>query len=68
MQYHTFELDKPSQELCVTVTTFGKYKCKYLSMGLKCAPEFAQQVMEEVLHNVEDISVYLHDICAFSFT
>ncbi len=36
-------------------------------MGLKCAPNFSQQVMEEALSNAEDTSVYLDDIGAFSF-
>ncbi len=54
MQYYTFVLGQPSQYLCVLVTPFGKYKFRQLLMGLKCAPNFAQQVMEEVLHNIDN--------------
>ncbi|KAL7464302.1 hypothetical protein ACHAXS_004637 [Conticribra weissflogii] len=68
MQYYTFELDEPSQDLCVLVTPFGKYKFRQLLMGLKCAPNFAQQVMEEVLHNVNDTGIYLDNIGAFLMT
>ncbi len=35
-------------------------------MGLKCTRDFAQKVMEEVLHNVKDTGVYLDNIGAFS--
>ncbi len=37
-------------------------------MGLKCAPNFAQQVMEEVLRNINNTGIYLDNIGAFTFT
>ncbi len=34
-------------------------------MGLQCAPDFIQQVMEEVLHKIDNTGVYLKIIGAF---
>ncbi len=65
MQYYTFELDKPSQGLCIIVTLFG---IKTTPMGLKYAPDFAQQVIEKVLCNVDNTGVYFGNIDAISFT
>ncbi len=65
MQYDTFELEEESQELCVIITPYGKYKHKCLSIGLKCTPDIGQQVMEQVLCRINNIEVCLDDIGIF---
>ncbi len=66
MQYITFALDEASQNLCVIVTPFGKYKYLRLPMGIKQSPDIAQQIMEDVLRNVHDAEVYINNILIFN--
>ena len=68
MQYYTFTLDEQSRKLCTIVTPFGPYCYNRVPMGLTASPGFAKSQMEEILHNIEEASIYIDDIGVFTDT
>ena len=65
MQYYTFRLDEEYSNLCTLVTPFGKSRYQRLPMGLKCAPDYAQEVMKNICCDLKDTDVYIDKIGAF---
>ncbi len=68
MQYYTSELDEESKDLCTIAHLLVNLNTIDYQMGLKCSPEFAQEVMENIFWEVEDAEVYINDIGAFSIS
>ena len=66
MQYYTFEIDEASSRLCVIVAPYGKYRYLRLPMRIKMSPDIAQEIMEDVLKDLDDVEVYFDDIGIFS--
>lgn len=62
MCYYTYELDKESANLCVIITPFQKFRYLCLPMRIKQSPNFAQEIIKEVLCGLEECEVYIDDI------
>jgi hypothetical protein len=62
MQYFTFELTDAAEDHCIIITPFGNFNYNMVPVGVKQFPDFAQEVMEDIFRNMEDVEVYIDDI------
>jgi hypothetical protein len=62
MQHHAFELNDESRDPCVIVAPHGNFKHNRLPTGIKQSPDFAQEIMEDTLRDVEECDVCTDDI------
>ena len=61
IQFYTFELDDDSKELTTFATPFSLFQYTRCPMGVTVAPDLAQEAMDQLTLDLQDVHTYLDD-------
>ena len=64
--YYTICLDPVSQDMCIIITLWGKYKCLRLPLCILCAQDIYQENMSRLMEGLEIACTYFDDFLCLS--
>ena len=64
--HYAFIVKKQCRHLLTIATPFGLYRYNRLPMGVCQSPDIAQEIMEKILRDIDDLEIYIDDIACFS--
>lgn len=64
--FHHVRLGEKSREMTTFLGPNGMYRFKRLNFGVSSAPEGFQQKMDEIMHGLQNVIVYVDDILVFA--
>ena len=66
--FHQIVIDPRDRHKTTVTTPWGLFQFKRLAMGLQNSAQAFQRLLQDVLADVEDVSIYLDDLLIFSKT
>jgi hypothetical protein len=65
---YTFKLSDGTNYLFVILTSFELFQYEVAPMGIKQSPDFAQEIIVDAFHDLDDVKVYIDNILVYGCT